>query len=142
MVSNTKDLTRFAQGLFGGELLQPDSLSQMLAFVNNPEGGRYGLGVASLEIPGLGTVLGYSGGTVRYASNMWYFPDLGVTYADLQNSQPSSNIIYPMLTTLAQHQGGNPKPVPEPSVLAGLMVIGAGFWLKRQRRTDAINTNI
>ena len=123
LVSNTQDLTRFAQGLFGGELLQPDSLAQMLTFVDGGEGYRYGLGVIEVDT-GLGTFLGHAGDIFGYNSDMWYLPETEVIYTNLQNTQPSSNLIAPILTTLVAE---NAQSVPESNNLISLIIfLGVG----------------
>ena len=123
LVSNTQDLTRFAQGLFGGELLQPDSLAQMLTFVDGGEGYRYGLGVIEIDT-GLGAILGHAGDIFGYHSDMWYLPETEVIYTNLQNTQPSSNLIAPILTTLLAE---NAQSVPESNNAIGLIVfLGVG----------------
>jgi CubicO group peptidase (beta-lactamase class C family) len=79
LVSDAQDLARFSQALFGGELLQPDSLQQMLTFVDEGilfEGNGYGLGVASYEDE-LGSYFGKSGDNPGYSSEMRYFRDRG-----------------------------------------------------------------
>lgn len=131
LVSNTQDLTTFMRSLLGGKLLQPDSLSQMLQFVDTPEGYGYGLGIGTFDFPGVGTVVGNSGGTFAFTSYMWYLPNSGIVYTDLQNSRPPSNLIEPMTSVVLSLQPS--QPVPESSGLAGLMVVvTVGMWLKRK----------
>lgn len=133
IVSNTQDLTRFATALFGGELLSADSLNQMLDFQDIGVGDslKYGLGLVSTEFEGIGKAWGHNGSVTGYGSQWWYFPDLGITYVGLQNQQPASDIVSPIVQTLLKQQS---KPVPEPSAMVGLIMFGAaGIVLKRKR---------
>ena len=123
LVSNTQDLTRFARGLFGGELLQPDSLDRMLTFVDGGEGFAYGLGVIKID-SSLGTFLGHSGDIFGYHSDLWYLPEIEVIYTNLQNTQPPSNLIAPILNTLVSE---DTQSVPESNNAIGLIIfLGVG----------------
>jgi D-alanyl-D-alanine carboxypeptidase len=134
IVSNTQDLTKFAQALFGGKLLSSDSLNQMLNFVDIGVGDsfKYGLGLTSREFEGIGRAWGHRGDAIGHGSQWWYFPELGVTYVNLQNSQPQSDdILSSMLKTLLAEEL---KRVPESSFSGGLIVLGAaGLFFKRKR---------
>lgn len=136
IVSNTQDLTRFATALFGGELLSDDSKKQMLNFVDLQTGNSseygYGLGLTSREFEGIGKAWGHKGDVTGYGSQWWYFPDLDIMYVNLQNrEQGKVDILSPILKTLPKEQS---KPVPEPSAIAGLIMLGAaGIVLKRKR---------
>jgi D-alanyl-D-alanine carboxypeptidase len=74
LYSNAEDVARFSDALFSGELLSANSLNEMLTFV---EAANYGLGVDRNELPAYGTVLSKGGDVAGYASEMYYFPDLG-----------------------------------------------------------------
>ena len=132
LVSNTQDLTTFSQSLFGGNLLQTDSLEQMLTFVDTPEGYSYGLGVMRFDVPGLGVIWGHTGATPGFAANMGYFTDFDITYTDLQNGRPASNVLNPMLATVLTH---NPESVPEPGLLWGFLTLGVMPLCRKQRET-------
>ena len=139
MVSNTQDLSRFSGALFGGELLSQNSLNQMLTF--NPTGDEffgigYGLGVYSVDfellIPGWGRGFGHGGDAPGHNAFMFYFPEKDITLVSLQNSQPPNDVnpVIPILETLLEEgHRGNPKSVPEPSIVMGLMIIGTGKLL-------------
>ena len=136
IVSNAPDVAHFAEGLFDGELLKPDTLNQMLTFVNvkGGYGSGYGLGLFDLQLP-WGRAWGHNGSTPGYGSNMWYLPDRGVIYVDLQNRQFPSDVITSVLNTLlGKPQGVPPTIIPEPSAIAGLTLVGAVMLLKRKRR--------
>ncbi len=136
IVSNTQDLTRFATALFGGELLSDDSKKQMLNFVDVQTGNSseygYGLGLTSREFEGIGKAWGHRGDVTGYGSQWWYFPNLDIMYVNLQNQEQDKVGIHPpILKTLLKEQS---KPVPEPSAIAGLIMMGASrIVLKRKR---------
>ncbi|MGI2902155.1 PEP-CTERM sorting domain-containing protein [Tolypothrix sp. VBCCA 56010] len=50
---------------------------------------------------------------------------------DLQNQQPTSDILSPILKTLLKEQS---KPVPEPSAIAGLIMLGAAVIVLKRKR--------
>lgn len=110
MVSNTEDLVDFAQALFGGDLLEPTTLDQMLTFVdafNSRAFSGYGLGVARLNTPDE-LIYGHSGLTLGYRANMWYVPEDDLVYIDLQNTRTIDNFIDPLLTTWREYQADQP----------------------------------
>ena len=51
MVSTTRDLARFADALFGGELLQPATLAEMLTFIPAERPGRSGAWAWPVQTP-------------------------------------------------------------------------------------------
>jgi len=149
IVSNAPDLARFNQALFSGELLETDSFNQMRTFVDTPKDYDfdYGLGLMSREFPTLGKALGHSGDLgVSYHSDMWYFPDTGVTFVGLQNNGRFAGSYDPLLalnTLLKEELQENPKSVPEPGFIAGFIVVGAaGLLLKRKRPILQIQTTV
>jgi D-alanyl-D-alanine carboxypeptidase len=84
--SNAEDLTRFAQALFGGALLRPETLDAMQTFVGvqGAWGARdltYGLGVMQNVLPGQQPTLarGHTGALAGYRTAVWYVPDHGIT---------------------------------------------------------------
>ncbi|MCU0535607.1 MAG: beta-lactamase family protein [Hydrococcus sp. Prado102] len=143
MISNTQDLSRFSRALFGGELLSQDSLNQMLTFNRTGDeffGIGYGLGAYSVDfdplIPGLGRGFGHGGDAPGHNAFMFYFPERDITVVSLQNSQPPNDVnpVIPILTTLLEEgRGGSSKSVPEPSLVTGLMILGAGKLLRYVR---------
>jgi D-alanyl-D-alanine carboxypeptidase len=149
IVSNAPDLARFNQALFSGELLETDSFNQMRTFVDTPKDYDfdYGLGLMSQEFPTLGKALGHAGDLgVLYHSDMWYFPDTGVTFVGLQNNGRFAGSYDPLLalnTLLKEELQENPKSVPEPGFIAGFIVVGAaGLLLKRKRPILQIQTTV
>ncbi len=83
IISNTKDVARFSDALFGGELITPESLNTMLSWSNVDErevevADQYGLGVYEEQTP-WGENWGHDGGTFGYISKMRYFPETDTT---------------------------------------------------------------
>jgi D-alanyl-D-alanine carboxypeptidase len=133
MVSTAEDLGRFARALFGGELLQPQTLATMLTF-DSGHGGlgasnfSYGLGVMQDMMSigpalngqprpdGQAVVQGHTGGLTGYRSTMWYLPASGsVVVVGLNQMYYDPNIIVTatMDTLLAYHEQMN-QAVPVP----------------------------
>jgi CubicO group peptidase (beta-lactamase class C family) len=102
LVSTADDVRRFGEGLFGGELLEPETMALMFTF----EDGKgqytmpaleYGLGLMRNQLPvgpdavggarpsGASTVLGHTGGFAGFRSALWHAPESGVTVALAMN---------------------------------------------------------
>jgi len=82
LVSTARDLVTFSQALFGGDLIGPASLAQMLDF--NPT-GNYGLGLHKWDLlPGV-MIVGHRGGTPLSDASMEYLPDYGIHFAVILN---------------------------------------------------------
>jgi CubicO group peptidase (beta-lactamase class C family) len=97
LVSTTDDVRCFGVALFGGKLLKPTTMEQMLTFKNgkgqyNMPMLEYGLGVMRNQLemragaPGHAhktarTVLGHTGGFGGFRSALWYEPASGITIA-------------------------------------------------------------
>lgn len=149
IVSNAQDLARFNQALFSGKLLETDTFNQMRTFVDTPKDYDfdYGLGLMSREFSSVGRALGHAGDLDGiYNSDMWYFPDTGVTFVGLQNNGRFAGSYDPLLalnTLLKEELQDNPKSVPEPGFIAGFIVVGAaGLLLKRKRPILQIQTTV
>jgi CubicO group peptidase (beta-lactamase class C family) len=98
LVSTVNDLRHFADALFGGRILQPESLALMTTVMDTrgafrmPE-LRYGLGVMEAQMsvgPGpdgeerpedVRTVLGHIGGVGGFRSAVWHAPETSITIA-------------------------------------------------------------
>jgi D-alanyl-D-alanine carboxypeptidase len=86
MVSTTQDLMRFADALFEGELLQPDSLQEMFTFMPSERPGiAWGMGVAQMQTAA-GDVVGMAGDGPGFAARMFRLPDLDLTVVLLTNT--------------------------------------------------------
>jgi len=98
IVSTADDVRRFAEGLFEGRLLKPETLAQMQTFTGgkgqyNMPKLEYGLGVMRNQLPvGAGpdgkprpaeitTVMGHIGGFGGFRSAVWFAPASGITFA-------------------------------------------------------------
>jgi D-alanyl-D-alanine carboxypeptidase len=87
IISNVEDLGRFAQALFDGALLRPETLATMQAFVATGDWGMpdltYGLGMMQRVLPSTQPTLvrGHTGALMGYRTALWYAPDSGITIA-------------------------------------------------------------
>jgi CubicO group peptidase (beta-lactamase class C family) len=81
IASTARDLSIWAQALYGGELHSPESLSQMTRFL---QPGTYGLGTDVAVFAGH-RGHGHRGGLRGYESSMWYFPEAGASVVLLSN---------------------------------------------------------
>ena len=68
MLSNAEDLVRWAQALYGGEVLPSGQLEDMMSPARG-SGGRYGLGCFLEELGGLPS-FGHSGATQGYEARL------------------------------------------------------------------------
>ena len=98
IVSTPRDLQRWVVGLFGGRVLAPKQLNELLALVssktgkpiaqttaNEPRG--FGLGVSQVYAPGLGRIWFYEGITLGYRAVYFYFPGDDLVITAFSNSQ-------------------------------------------------------
>ena len=86
IISNIHDVGRYADALFSGELLQPESYTEMFTFIpdSNIEGKYWGLGVAQRDVP-VGQVYAATGEAAGYEAKIIRIPDLNVTIIGLFN---------------------------------------------------------
>ncbi|UCC81955.1 MAG: beta-lactamase family protein [Gemmatimonadota bacterium] len=88
MFSSSRDLARWTDALFGGEVVSQASLDDMLTFhplsIPGSAYSGYGLGVGSFVIAGH-QAYGHGGETPGYRSLMVYLPQSGVSIAVLMN---------------------------------------------------------
>jgi D-alanyl-D-alanine carboxypeptidase len=86
IVSTTRDLARFADTLFGGELVTPSSLQEMLAFAPSERPGiAWGMGIARMQTP-VGDVIGMGGSGPGFAARMFRQPATDLTLVLLTNT--------------------------------------------------------
>jgi len=91
VVSTAEDLARWAECLYGGRVLQRESLDEMTDFYRPTPGepflSGYGLGTAEIQADFLGgeRVWGHLGWNPGYMIAMLYFPDHSVSVAVLIN---------------------------------------------------------
>jgi D-alanyl-D-alanine carboxypeptidase len=81
MASTASDLARWAEALYGGRVVAPELLDQMLTFRKRD---RYGLGTRTAIFDGRRAV-GHGGSLRGYEDAMWYFPVEGATIVVLSN---------------------------------------------------------
>lgn len=80
LISNPYDMNLFMQALFGGQLINQISLSQMTEWKSPKNSNeefypiRYGLGIFEIETE-KGKIWYHSGDAIGYYANMMYFPD-------------------------------------------------------------------
>jgi len=80
MLSDAEDLVKWAESLYSGDVLKPESLDKMLTFTAPSLG--YGLGVMK-GYTVMGESFGHDGGLIGYASKMYYIPNTGITVVAL-----------------------------------------------------------
>jgi D-alanyl-D-alanine carboxypeptidase len=85
MYSTAGEMARWYQGLMGGQILQPGSLSEMTTFVGS---GNYGIGLYETTV--LGRTVWQHGGTIwgGYNSSMMYDTASGIVLCVLINQNP------------------------------------------------------
>jgi D-alanyl-D-alanine carboxypeptidase len=86
IISTAPDLAAFADALFHGRLLGPESLRRMVADgPHHPRNSNYGLGV-EISRPDYRTVMwGHGGALPGFRSGLWYAPQHDVTVVVLTN---------------------------------------------------------
>lgn len=100
LVTTTADLNTFLHALFGGALLPPELLAQMLDGQERGDGyGRYGLGVMQVDTE-LGPLWGHEGITLAYRGGAWYLPESGITVIALTNLFDAR--MFPLYQAVAQ----------------------------------------
>ena len=86
MVSTTNDLLRFVRAVFGGELLEPASLQEMVTFVPSERPGiAWGMGVAQMHTAA-GDLAGMAGDGPGFAARMFQLPEADLTVVLLTNT--------------------------------------------------------
>ncbi|MEM6518060.1 MAG: serine hydrolase, partial [Cyanobacteria bacterium P01_C01_bin.70] len=113
MVSNTEDLTSFAQALYAGGLLSEAMQAEMFTLVDTGRGYDYGLGMMSFETPDLGRLVGHRGGSLGFNSNLWYSPEDDFTYVELLNGRTDETLV---VNTIPSFRSG---PIPAVGDLSG-----------------------
>lgn len=95
MVSDTEDMVRWAQALYGGGLLS-DALTEMqveAAVDTGLAGIRYGLGVMLRSRQDLGEVWGHDGGIPGFIAVMQYAPKLDAAAAAVVTNEDLSEML-------------------------------------------------
>jgi D-alanyl-D-alanine carboxypeptidase len=81
IASTARDLSIWADALYGGAVLSPASLAEMTTML---EPGLYGLGTDVAVFAGR-RAYGHRGGLRGFEASLWYFPDARVTIALVSN---------------------------------------------------------
>jgi D-alanyl-D-alanine carboxypeptidase len=101
IVSTPQDMTRWAYALYAGSVLAPKQRAEMMNIVSQKDGrpiaktslsdpNGFGLGIAQMTKPEIGTVWFYEGMTLGYRMLHVYFPRQDAVIAFGLNSQPDS----------------------------------------------------
>jgi len=88
MYSNSENMARWYQLLFGGQVLLPESLNQMLTF-SSQSSYSYGLGIIRYIINGR-TLWGHSGSIRGYTSSFLYDTTLKMSINVMTNQYPGN----------------------------------------------------
>ena len=83
LVSTADDVVAFAEALFGGRVVSPATLDQMIDGTTEPRSG-YGMGIATYPV-GSTVVYGHNGRSVGFASSLRHDPLSGITVVVLAN---------------------------------------------------------
>lgn len=121
MYSTTHDLLRWTQGLFGGKILNADSLKRM----TTPVKSEYALGLG-VRSPGGRTVISHTGGIEGFNSQLAYYPDSKTTIVVLANLTGSPYV--QVARQLEAAAFGEPIPTM-PDIAAGGGAPKSGFRL-------------
>jgi CubicO group peptidase (beta-lactamase class C family) len=104
VVSTALDTAKFAQALFQGELLAPETLQRMIqdsfpeslansnGTVPDFQSSRIGLGIFSLQYKEVGQVLEHGGDTFGWKSEMFYRPDNKITATSLSTTERNPKV--------------------------------------------------
>jgi len=121
MASTSRDLARWAHALYGGRVLRPEVMREMLAGVPaplGPAGTTYGLGVI-VRPTALGTSYGHSGFFPGYVAEVMYFPDRGLAVAVQVNTShgpaldpPPARVLGAVVRALDAAQAAAATPPP------------------------------
>jgi D-alanyl-D-alanine carboxypeptidase len=112
MYSSPSDLLEWALALYGGRVLQPQTLKKMLAFNSDD----YGLGAEAIHLGGR-TAIGHSGLLRGFTSLLLHLPREGVTIALIgtwQGFDPAGALLHslngqPSIVDVAMDAAGEPR---------------------------------
>jgi D-alanyl-D-alanine carboxypeptidase len=99
IASTPEDLTRWARALYTGPILAPKQRAELLSLVSTKTGKPiattsladsrgFGLGVAQMTVPPVGTIWFYEGESLGFRMVQFYLPRHGAVVAIGFNSQP------------------------------------------------------
>ena len=130
IVSTPRDLAKWVRGLFGGRVVPPAQLEEMLAAVSTETGEPqrvptptdprgFGLGLARLLAPGIPKPFWYyEGETLAYRAVFAFFPEDDLVLTVMTNSQPpeGEDQIGALMTAMYQTVTGTAPGEPGPQV--------------------------
>lgn len=126
IISSATDLVRFAQALFSGALLRPETLATMHSFVGVGRWGSpdlvYGLGLMCtvLRAAQPTPVCGHTGALVGYRTALWYVPGSGLTIAVALNQMTANpNIVATQVLDALHAHGASALSARGPSAAQG-----------------------
>jgi D-alanyl-D-alanine carboxypeptidase len=85
MVATASDAARWLHALVGGGVLAEEEWAGMTAWVDRPDGNRYGLGLLRLEGKN-GALIGHKGNSAGYSASAFHDPGTGITVVVLTNA--------------------------------------------------------
>lgn len=111
MISTTPDLARFADTLFGGELLQPATLQEMHTYVPTTwPGVEWGLGVMRSETPD-GHFIGHEGDGAGGGARMFLLVEADLTVVILTNTGGNDEAVSALFSDVIAAVLGTGTPV-------------------------------
>lgn len=88
LYSTASDLARWEEGLYGGKLLRPESLTRMIT----PGMGDFGFGVVVKREQGE-LVIGHTGGIQGFVADLRYYPDRRMAVVVLSNTESKETLV-------------------------------------------------
>jgi D-alanyl-D-alanine carboxypeptidase len=111
MASTTRDLARFAGALFGGELLSPASLEEMLTFLPGDRPGfEVGMGVFRRQMPDSEVLVGNSGDGPGAGARMYRLAAGDLTVVLLTNTGGDEETVDALLAEAVRAALGTDAP--------------------------------
>jgi D-alanyl-D-alanine carboxypeptidase len=103
VASTAEDLTRWARALYTGPMLPPKQRAELLSLISTKTGKPiattsladprgFGLGVAQMTLPDLGTIWFYEGESLGFRMVQFYLPNQDVVVAFGFNSRPDGSL--------------------------------------------------
>ncbi len=111
IVASTDDLARWVRALYGGRVLAPPQQKELETVVSMTTGKTigtvspadphgFGLGVAQADVPRIGTIFDYEGGTMGFRTLYVYLPKTGTVVVAGLNSSANTDDIGKLVTSL------------------------------------------
>ncbi len=84
VVASARNIATWSDALYGGDILEPASLTEMTDWARYPGGGDYGLGTQTQEFGGH-RMFGHTGSIRGFVAAAWHVPSEDVTVVVLTN---------------------------------------------------------